>query len=69
MRKLNARQLSAIKRLQRGTTEHILPVLAKQLEARGLLTIEGSYHRVEWNRRVPNSTLARVILTDAGKAI
>ena len=69
MRRLNARQLSAIRRLQRGVTDCILPVIAKQLEARGLLRIEGSYHRVEWNRRVPNSTLARVVLTDAGRAI
>ena len=63
------RQLSAIRRLQRGVTDCILPTLAKQLEARGLLVIQGSYHRVEWNRRVPNSTLAKVVLTDAGRVI
>jgi len=65
MRKLTTRQASAIKRVHKGLTNLILPEIAKQLEKRGLVRIDGDYQREEWGRKV-GGKLAKVSLTTAG---
>ena len=67
MRKLNQRQLSALKRVKRGVTRFILPEIAKSLEKRGLVIILGTNWRTEWGKRVPGSTLTEVALTPDGE--
>jgi hypothetical protein len=64
--RLSERQTAAIRRMAKDTAA-IDPVLARQLELKGLVRHVRDYERREWNRVV--AVLAVCELNDAGRVV
>lgn len=66
--RLTDRQLSALKRIVRGPDGATIdPVLARQLESKGLVLTHHKTQRTQWGKTVPGTTLMKCTPTDAGK--